>query len=219
VQPIRADLAALLKTWLKGKPRKEPLFAALPSDTARMLRTDLARARAAWINEAGSNLKERNARERSDFLCYRNGAGEIADFHATRHTFVSALAASGAPVKTVQELARHSTPTLTFGRYAHARSADVSGALNALPANGSAPQNGTSVQTSGEQQGEQLERQTVRGGAISGDESALLASIVSAAASTEVATECEVMREKTASDDQRRWWELNPRWRICNPLP
>ena len=35
--------------------------------------------------------------------------------------------------KVAQELARHSTPTLTIGRYAHARLHDLTAALNALP--------------------------------------------------------------------------------------
>ena len=76
---------------------------------------------------------EREAREKSDFLAYRNAAGEVADFHATRHTYVSGIVAGGASVKTCQELARHSSPSLTIGRYSHARLHDLQGALDALP--------------------------------------------------------------------------------------
>ena len=36
--------------------------------------------------------------------------------HAARHTYVSRVVESGASVKTCQELARHSDPTLTIGR-------------------------------------------------------------------------------------------------------
>jgi hypothetical protein len=36
-------------------------------------------------------------------------------------------------VKVAQELARHSTPTLTIGRYSHTRLHDVSAALDSLP--------------------------------------------------------------------------------------
>ena len=40
----------------------------------------------------------------------------------------------GASVKVAQELARHSTPVLTIGRYSHVRLHDLTGALEALPA-------------------------------------------------------------------------------------
>ncbi|MEN6449959.1 MAG: tyrosine-type recombinase/integrase, partial [Thermoguttaceae bacterium] len=123
-QPIRHDLADLLRPWLEGRPEDERLFARLPGDTARMLRSDLAAARAEWIKEVPEG-KEREAREKSDFLAYRNAAGDVADFHATRHTYVSGIVAGGASVKTCQELARHSSPSLTIGRYSHARLHDL----------------------------------------------------------------------------------------------
>jgi hypothetical protein len=44
------------------------------------------------------------------------------------------LVRSGANIKVAQELARHSTPTLTFGRYAHIEVVDQTRALAALPA-------------------------------------------------------------------------------------
>ena len=57
----------------------------------------------------------------------------IIDLHSLRHTFVTNIVASGATVKTAQELARHSTPTLTFNVYAHARLHDVASAVERLP--------------------------------------------------------------------------------------
>jgi len=69
----------------------------------------------------------------SDFLEYRDAAGHVADFHALRHTYISRLVRSGANVKVAQELARHSTPTLTLGRYAHMGLLDQTKALDALP--------------------------------------------------------------------------------------
>ncbi len=63
---------------------------------------------------------------------YQNAKGEYADLHSLRHSYITALAMSGASVKTVQSLARHSTPTLTFGVYAHAEVADQTNALDAL---------------------------------------------------------------------------------------
>ena len=36
---------------------------------------------------------------------YENAVGEVSDFHSARHTYVSGIVASGASVKTAQELA------------------------------------------------------------------------------------------------------------------
>ena len=110
VQPIRPDLAELLRPWLAGKPVGCPVF-DLPDKTAKMLRSDL--------DAAG--------------VPYADAAGRVVDFHALRHTFITAVVNSGASVKVAQELARHSTPTLTIGRYAHARLHDLTRALDALP--------------------------------------------------------------------------------------
>jgi integrase len=93
-QPIRRDLAAWLSGWLSGKPAGEPVF-ALPWSAVRMLRVDLAAA----------GIPERDAR------------GRVVDFHALRHSYITALVRSGVNPKTVQRLARHSTITLTLDRY------------------------------------------------------------------------------------------------------
>ena len=130
-QPIRRDLAETLGCWLEGKP-EGTLFAKLPRDTARMLRRDLKAARAAWIAEATTQV-EKELRTKSDFLVYENAAGEVADFHSFRHAYISSIVNGGASVKVAQELARHSTPTLTIGRYTHTRLHDLQGALDALP--------------------------------------------------------------------------------------
>ncbi len=91
-QPIRPELAESLRPWLAASPADSPLFGRLTPNTADMLRIDLA---------AG--------------IPYADDDGRVGDFHALRHSFVSALAMSGASVKAVQTLSRHSTPTLTFG--------------------------------------------------------------------------------------------------------
>ncbi len=109
-QPIRADLADTLRQWLIGKPRGVPVL-LLPDRTAQMLRVDLA---AAGID-------------------HTDGAGRVLDFHSLRHTYISLVVQSGASVKVCQELARHSTPTLTIGRYSHTRLHDLTGALEVLP--------------------------------------------------------------------------------------
>ena len=131
-QPIHPDLARWLASWLAERPADAPLW-KLHRDTGRMLRADLDAARAAWGAEAPTDA-ERDARRREPcFLRTPDSAGRVVDFHALRHTFISGIVASGASVKIAQELARHSTPTLTIGTYAHVRLADLRGALPTVP--------------------------------------------------------------------------------------
>ena len=134
-QPIRQDVADVLRPWLADKPAGVRLFGRLPGGTARMLRADLDAARRAWLEEAPSE-EAKAARAKCDFLLYRNAVGEVVDFHSTRHTYISGIVAGGASVKTAQELARHSDPALTIGRYSHARRHDLQDALDGLPALG-----------------------------------------------------------------------------------
>jgi hypothetical protein len=68
----------------------------------------------------------------SDFLVYVNNAGEVFNFHLFRNTFVSSIVDNVANVKVTQTLARHSTPTLTIGRYAHTQLHDMQVALEAV---------------------------------------------------------------------------------------
>jgi integrase/recombinase XerD len=112
VQPLRPDLAEVLRPWLASRPRGKPIFPVqrLAEKTARMLRVDLMAAG----------------------IPYKDARGRFADFHALRHTYVSQLVRSGASVKVAQELARHSTPLLTVGRYAHTSTAEVLSALAGL---------------------------------------------------------------------------------------
>jgi len=59
--------------------------------------------------------------------------GRKFDFHSLRNTYVSFLAASNLPPKLVQQLARHSTPSLTFNTYARVSIENERNAVNALP--------------------------------------------------------------------------------------
>ena len=76
---------------------------------------------------------ERQEREQTSFLAYRDHAGSVADFHALRHTFISNLARSGVHPKQAQTLARHSDINLTLNRYTHTTQGEQSEALERLP--------------------------------------------------------------------------------------
>jgi integrase len=110
VQPIKASLADLLRPWLARRPRGKPVFDKMNTRTAEMLREDLEAAGVPYKTDEG-----------------------VADFHASRGTYVSNLVASGASVKTCQTLARHSEPALTIGIYAKSSWHDVQGAVEKLP--------------------------------------------------------------------------------------
>lgn len=58
---------------------------------------------------------------------------QFADFHALRHSFVSALARAGVGPKELQELARHTDPRLTLGLYTHSSQQQLAGAVSRLP--------------------------------------------------------------------------------------
>ena len=92
---------------------------------------DLEAARKAWIEEV--KPEERPERERSSRLVYKDERGRYFDFHALRGQFVSNLARAGVHPKVAQQLARHSTINLTMGSYTHLDTADLAGALQALP--------------------------------------------------------------------------------------
>lgn len=109
VQPIPARLASRLAPWLATKEPGRPVF-PLPKRTADMIRCDLDAAGVPFETPEG-----------------------VADFHSLRGVYISDLIASGASVKAVQVLARHSTPTLTIGIYAKARPDNLTSAVVALP--------------------------------------------------------------------------------------
>ena len=116
-QPIRPDLAEAIGPWLASKAPGRPVFGTLTKHTAVLIRRDL---------EAAG-------------IPYVDASGRVADFHALRHSYITALAMSRAPVKVIQSLARHSTPVLTLGTYAHVGLYDQSAALDALPGPTAAP--------------------------------------------------------------------------------
>ena len=63
----------------------------------------------------------------------RDASGRNLDLHALRHTHGTRLVASGADIKTVQALMRHSTPGMTLGIYVHKDWGRMADAVAGLP--------------------------------------------------------------------------------------
>ena len=127
--PLHHDLVVRLRQWFlvcasrsgdaesvlsfnrAAEAKRERLFPGTwPEKAAKMLRIDLKLAGIDYENEDG-----------------------IADFHSLRHSFISNLAAGGVHPKVAQQLARHSTITLTMDRYSHIGLIDMRAGLAALP--------------------------------------------------------------------------------------
>jgi integrase len=116
VQPLPPDLAALLGEYLRGRPAGQPVWGgtwASDNKGAEMLRIDLEAAGIPYAVEG------------PDGPLY-------ADFHALRHSYLTLGGRAGIDLRTLQELAGHSTPTLT-ARYSHRRLYDLAGAVEKLP--------------------------------------------------------------------------------------
>jgi len=132
--PIRRSLADDLRPFVEAT---KPGCQVFPIPTNRktaiiVFRRDLERARDAWLEQLPEG-KARTEGERSDFLKYRNRAGEFADFHSLRHTFISNLARAGVAPKVAMDLARHSNINLTMAVYSHTVRSQRSQAIEVLP--------------------------------------------------------------------------------------
>jgi integrase len=130
VQPLPPDVAGLLRGYLAGKPAGAPLWGgtwASDNKGAEMLRIDLTAAGIPYAVEG------------PDGPLY-------ADFHALRHTYLTLGGRAGIDLRTLQELAGHSTPALT-ARYSHRRIYDLAGAVGRLPnfLPGDGPETGVQV--------------------------------------------------------------------------
>jgi len=64
----------------------------------------------------------------------RDARGHTVDLHALRHTYGTMLINSGADIKSVQTLMRHSSPVLTLGIYLHSDKGRLRNAVANLPA-------------------------------------------------------------------------------------
>jgi integrase len=142
-QILHPELVRQLRDWLATKPGlrpDEPLFpvsgrvpGGVDRKTDKMMRGDMAAARAKWI-EDGKTEAEKKRRRNTDFLAYKNHAGLFADFHSFRHLFITSLERAGIKPRMAQTLARHSDIRLTLGVYTHVELHDQSAAIESLPA-------------------------------------------------------------------------------------
>jgi excisionase family DNA binding protein len=116
VQPVPPDLAELLRRYLADRPARQPVWGgtwAKDHRGAEMLRGDLEAAGIPYAVEGPDGLL-------------------FADFHSLRHSYLTLGGRAGIDLRTLQELAGHSTPVLT-ARYSHRRLHDLAGAVEKLP--------------------------------------------------------------------------------------
>ncbi len=135
VVPLHPELVSQLRGWLAGFAPTAPLWPgnwAKHFEASDLIKADLAAARADWLADCPADERER--REGSDFLLYRDCGGRVADFHSLRHTFVTNLVRAGVQPKDAKQLARHSSITLTMDRYAHVSLHDTAAAVAKLNA-------------------------------------------------------------------------------------
>ncbi|MDX2053056.1 MAG: tyrosine-type recombinase/integrase [Polyangiaceae bacterium] len=110
----RSSWRGILGTPKSGRERKIPLTARL---SAALKRHRHLRGELVFCHTDGSPLTQSAIEAALRFACKRGGLRPIGS-HVLRHTFCSHLAMRGAAPKAVQELAGHSTLTMTL-RYMH----------------------------------------------------------------------------------------------------
>ena len=110
-QPLRPEFVRELRPWLAKHDPDQRLWAGRwYRRAAKMLRVDLLAAGVKYATKDG-----------------------VCDFHSLRAVYITELAEAGVDIKSLQTLARHSTPVLTMNVYAKARSETLAGAVAKLP--------------------------------------------------------------------------------------
>ncbi len=139
--PLRADLAADIRTWLADRltraqqaardaddpipaalASEEPLF-NVPDGLIRIFDRDLVFAGLARVETRGGK----------EVVVKADDRGRTIDIHALRHTFGTHLSKAGVPLRTAQAAMRHSDPSLTANVYTDPKLLDVAGAVASLP--------------------------------------------------------------------------------------
>lgn len=87
----------------------------------------------AWLKGAKSNTAEAERQSELTLPCHVDNAGRFGDFPSLRHTFISNFTGCSVHLKVAQQLAQHSTITLTMGRYSHFGLIDMTAELSVLP--------------------------------------------------------------------------------------
>ncbi len=207
VLPLRSDTAAELREFLADRPPDACVF-NLPDRTADMLRLDLI--------DAG--------------IEYEDDGGRVVDFHSLRHAFITGLAAAGVHPKQAQELARHSTISLTMDHYTHMSRGQLATAVESLPdlsrperrrqrATGTYDSKAASIRQEGYQpKPQQFERETMQFSAtrceITGapDETARSHKPLASA------TDSDLVRQDASGNDNAPGGTRTPDRRIRNPM-
>jgi integrase len=107
-------LVQMLKDWRAQYPDK-------PSDAAPV------------VDVPSTILKTFNDDLATAEIPKKDESGRTVDLHCLRHTYGTLLIQSGADIKTVQTLMRHSTPSLTLGTYIHFDQQRLRQAVEKLP--------------------------------------------------------------------------------------
>ena len=194
---------------MASKAPRLPVFGNLSKHTAMMIRHDL---KAAGIP-------------------YVDASGRVADFHALRHSYITALAMSRAPVKVIQSLARHSTPVLTLGTYAHVGLYDQTAALDALPGPAPATPEPEAARMAATGTGGRTHRKTFAPSLPhDGDGNGRIVSVMGGSADLNTTTiNLSLMKPEPlenrgldasgrvpSASDERRGWDSNPRLACTN---
>lgn len=123
MQPLPPGVAFQLREYLASKPKRTPVWPGTWSERpVSVLRRDLAAAKVPYCIETIHGKR-------------------YADFHALRHSYLSALSAAGVGVKELQELARHGDVRLTLGIYTHARNESLGASVARLQIPGAGQEN------------------------------------------------------------------------------
>jgi integrase len=110
-QPLRKAFLKALRPWLAKHDQDRRLWPGKwYRRAAEMLRVDLEAAGIPYETKDG-----------------------VCDFHSLRAVYVTELAEAGVDIKSLQTLARHSTPVLTMNVYAKARKPALAAAVEKLP--------------------------------------------------------------------------------------